>query len=147
MDKTFSSSSTGVGARYTWKSANRKVGEGSMTIERSERSSLVGITIEVSKPFAATIQLTFNFDDPNESHGKTNDLAGRGSAYTTKVTWAMDGQNSFMTKAFSLVMNVEQMVGSDFERGLAALKTAAESLPNATSAVIGAPRPHQHRPT
>ncbi|HMC72411.1 MAG TPA: SRPBCC family protein, partial [Mycobacteriales bacterium] len=45
---------------------------------------------------------------------------------TTQVTWTMDGHNDFVGKTFSLVMNMDKMVGGDFERGLAQLKAVAE---------------------
>jgi hypothetical protein len=41
----------------------------------------------------------------------------------------MDGENSFMAKAASLFMNMDKLVGGDFEKGLAAMKTAAEAAP------------------
>jgi hypothetical protein len=44
----------------------------------------------------------------------------------TRVTWAMDGRNTFVTKAFHMVMDIDKLVGKDFERGLAAMKTKAE---------------------
>jgi hypothetical protein len=43
-----------------------------------------------------------------------------------KVTWAMDGKNSFVAKAMHLVMDFDELVGKDFERGLHAMKTIAE---------------------
>ena len=45
----------------------------------------------------------------------------------TRVTWRMEGRNGFVGKAFGLVMDMDQMVGSEFEKGLAAMKTVAEA--------------------
>ena len=45
---------------------------------------------------------------------------------STKVTWAMDGQNNFMAKAMGLFMNFDTTVGGEFEKGLASLKGIAE---------------------
>jgi len=53
----------------------------------------------------------------------------------TRVTWAMDGHNGFMGKAFSLLMNMDKTVGGDFERGLGALKAVAEAAPKPVPAV------------
>ena len=39
----------------------------------------------------------------------------------------MDGKNDFLGKAMHLVMDMDKMIGPDFERGLAAMKTAAEN--------------------
>ena len=38
----------------------------------------------------------------------------------------MNGRKGFIFKAFCLFMNMDKMVGTDFEKGLAAMKTEAE---------------------
>ena len=110
MKRTYEGPATGVNASYAW-SGNDDVGEGRMTIERSSPSKTV-IRLEFIKPFAATNTATFIFVP----------VAGG-----TKVTWAMGGYKNFGSKAFGLVMDMDKVVGSDFERGLAQLKIAAES--------------------
>ena len=45
----------------------------------------------------------------------------------TAVTWTMDGDNNFAGKAFGLIMNMDKMVGGDFEKGLAQMKSIAEA--------------------
>jgi hypothetical protein len=119
MKRTYEGPATGAGAKYAW-SGNDEVGSGTMTIERSDAPSLIGIKLEFFAPFAATNQTTFRFDP----------VPGG-----TKVTWAMDGTNNFMSKAFHLVMDMDKMVGADFERGLALLEKAAESAPNGNAEV------------
>jgi hypothetical protein len=51
----------------------------------------------------------------------------------TQVNWTMDGNNNFMGKAFATFVNMDQLIGKDFEQGLANLEaatsTAARSLP------------------
>jgi carbon monoxide dehydrogenase subunit G len=120
MERTHSGAAAGVGATYAWKSQNGKVGEGRMTIEKSASPSQVGIELQFIKPFAATNQITFT-------------LVPSGGG--TQVTWAMDGRNGFMAKAFGLVMNMDKMVGGDFERGLDTLKTVAETDARAASPI------------
>jgi hypothetical protein len=44
----------------------------------------------------------------------------------TAVTWSMSGTNNFIGKAFCMFMNMEKIIGPDFEKGLAELKTVAE---------------------
>jgi Polyketide cyclase / dehydrase and lipid transport len=111
MQKTFSGATSGPGASYAWL-GNRKVGEGRMTIERATRPSEIRIELEFIKPWQATNLTTFSFE-PTE--------AG------TKVTWAMDGRNKFAAKAAGLFMDIDKLVGADFERGLAALKSLVET--------------------
>jgi hypothetical protein len=122
MKKSFEGPPAGVGAKYAWV-GNDQVGEGRMTIEKSEKPSTVGIKLEFLKPFESTSATTFTFAP-----------APQGS----KVTWAMDGENNFMAKAFSLVMDMDKMIGPDFEKGLAAMKTAAETAPKPASAAPAA---------
>jgi hypothetical protein len=47
----------------------------------------------------------------------------------TVVTWSMTGEKSFVAKAIHLVLGVERIIGRQFEKGLAAMKTAAEAAP------------------
>jgi hypothetical protein len=110
MKKTFAGALAGVGSVYSWV-GNPKVGEGRMTIERSEAPAVIRLKLEFFKPWKATNATTFSFET----------VPGG-----TKITWAMDGTNDFSGKAFSLVMNMDKLVGRDFERGLAALKKLAE---------------------
>jgi uncharacterized protein YndB with AHSA1/START domain len=109
MKREISGAPTGAGATYYWK-GNDQVGEGRMTITDSKAPRSVTMRLEFLKPFAATNTAQF-------------DLAPSGSG--TNVTWAMTGNNNFIGKAFALFVDMDKMVGSDFERGLSNLDTAA----------------------
>ena len=111
MKKTFTGASTGAGSIYYW-DGNDKVGEGRMTMEKSERPASIGIKLEFIRPFASTNQTTFTFTPVPEG---------------TKVTWAMSGHNDFLGKAASMFMDMDKMVGGDFERGLSALAVQAKA--------------------
>jgi len=126
MEKTYGGPPVGPGATYAWKSESGKVGQGRMTIEKSDAPALVVVKLEFIKPFAATNTVTFSFDP---------------AADGTQVTWAMDGRNAFMGKAFALVMNMDKTVGGDFERGLVGLKAVAEAAAKSTAAVAGGGAP------
>jgi len=108
--KTFEGPTAGTGAVFAW-SGNDKIGEGRMTITESVPTSLIGIKLEFLRPFKATNTAEFTFK-PEGSQ--------------TVVTWSMAGKNNFMTKAFCLFVNMDKMVGSDFEKGLAQMKSVAE---------------------
>jgi hypothetical protein len=112
MTRSFEGASAGSGAVYRWK-GNKDVGEGGMTITDSRPGDLVRIRLEFLKPFAATNTAEFIFKP--EGNGQTN------------VTWSMSGEKNFFFKAFGLFMDMDKMIGPDFEKGLAALKTVAES--------------------
>jgi hypothetical protein len=108
MQKTFTG--VGAGATYAWK-GNRDVGEGIMTMTETVPPSLLRIKLEFLKPMEGTSDTTFAFKP--EGGG-------------TKVTWTMTGKNDFVGKMFCLFMNMDKMVGGDFERGLASIKALAE---------------------
>jgi hypothetical protein len=118
MKRTFEGAESGTGAAYAWH-GNKEVGRGRMTIENSVSPSELSIKLEFVEPFAATNTATFTFAP-----------TGQG----TKVTWAMDGKNGFVAKAAHLVMDMDKLVGKDFERGLAAMKTEAERANGGASA-------------
>jgi hypothetical protein len=122
MKRSYDGAAAGVGAKYAWV-GNKEVGEGRMTIVQSEAAK-IAIKLEFLKPFQATNIATFTFTKTPEG---------------TKTTWAMDGNNNFISKAFHLVMDMDKMIGPDFERGLAGMKTAAEAAPKTTPSVATAP--------
>ena len=111
MKQTFAGADTGTGAAYTW-AGNNQVGEGRMTIMESRADTRIAIKLEFLKPFAATNVAEFIFEP---------------KAGATNVTWSMSGQRNFMFKAVHMVMNMDKMVGGQFEQGLADMKRAAET--------------------
>jgi uncharacterized protein YndB with AHSA1/START domain len=111
LKRTFEGAPSGAGAVYSWV-GNDKVGEGRMTIEESDKPSRVALKLELLRPCNTTNAVTFTFAPSPEG---------------TKVTWAMDGQCNFFAKAASLFLDLDKLVGADFERGLAALKAESES--------------------
>ncbi|HKB82138.1 MAG TPA: SRPBCC family protein [Burkholderiales bacterium] len=90
------------------------MGEGRLTITESRPSDRVRIKLEFMKPFAATNTAEFTFKPQGEN---------------TAVTWSMEGRKNFLAKALHLVMNMDRMVGVEFEKGLADMKTVVEAVP------------------
>ncbi len=115
----FEGADSGQGAIFKW-SGNHEVGEGSQEIIESKPGELVKIKLVFIKPFAGTSDTEFAFQPEGEG---------------TRVTWTMRGQNNFIGKCISLVMDCETMLGPQFEKGLANLKTKAE----ATAATLTQP--------
>jgi len=107
---SFEGSESGVGAIMRWV-GNNKVGQGSMTIMESRPDEFISFKLEFLKPFKATNTSEFTFTNENDK---------------TTVTWSMYGKNNFMGKAIGLIMSCEKMVGGQFEKGLAALKSVVE---------------------
>ena len=108
---TFEGPAAGTGAVYTW-SGNDQVGEGRMTILDSRPVEQVRIKLDFVKPFESTATVEFDFKAEGEQ---------------SKVTWTMHGENNFLSKAFCLFVNMDKMLGSDFEKGLAQMKAVAEA--------------------
>jgi len=113
MRQAFEGAPAGTGAIYTW-TGNKQVGEGRMTVTESRPNELIRIRLEFLKPFAAT---------------NTAEFAFKPEGNQTVVTWSMVGKNNFIAKAVHLVVNMDRMVGGDFEKGLARMKSVAEAAP------------------
>lgn len=109
MQTKHSGAEKGVRAVYEW-IGNNKVGHGRMEIIESSPEK---------------ISLKLDFVKPFEAHNM-NDFILESKDGATKVTWSMTGKNNFMMKAMNMFMNMDNMVGKDFERGLAALKEVSE---------------------
>jgi uncharacterized protein YndB with AHSA1/START domain len=120
MKKTFSGADSGKGAVYNW-AGNSKAGEGRMEIVDAVSPRLVKIKLDFLKPFEGHNTAEFTLD-------------AKGSA--TDVTWAMYGPQPFMFKVMSIFVNMDKMLGKDFEAGLSNLKAIAEG--KAVAATTGA---------
>jgi hypothetical protein len=109
MKKTYSGAASGKGAIYEWV-GNNKAGQGRM---------------EVTDATASRVTIQLDFLKPFEGHNIASfTVAPDGDA--TKVTWAMDGASPFMMKVMRVFVNMDKMLGKDFELGLANLKAATE---------------------
>ena len=108
---SFEGAPAGKGAIFRW-AGNKEVGEGNMTISESRPSDLIRINLEFLKPFPNSSVTEFTFKPEGNQ---------------TVVTWSMTGKCNFMAKAFHLFMNMDKMVGGDFEKGLAAMKSVVET--------------------
>jgi uncharacterized protein YndB with AHSA1/START domain len=113
MKRDYAGAPAGAGAVYTW-SGNSQAGEGRSTITESRPNELIRIRLEFVRPFAATSTAEFAFHPAGDR---------------TDVTWTLTGTNNFMGKAVHLVMDMDEMIGGQFEEGLAALGTVAGDSP------------------
>ena len=111
MKRTYGGADRGVGATYAWH-GNDKVGIGSMTMRDARPSSRVVVSLDLEKPMKAHHVTTFSL----LPHGER----------TTLVTWSLEGDNGFVGKTFSVFVDMDKMIGRDFERGLDTLKSIAE---------------------
>src|ERR1044072_9188236 len=114
---TFEGPTAGTGAAFSWV-GNKDVGEGRMTITESRPGELVRFKLDCFKPMAGSADAEFSFKPQGNQ---------------TVVTWSMSGKKNFISKAFCLFMNMDKMVGGQFEKGLADLKSIAEGPPKPQS--------------
>ncbi len=111
MKRVYDGEASGTGAVYSW-AGNPQIGEGRMTITESRPHELVRIRLEFIKPFAATHTAEFLLEPEGNN---------------TTVTWTMSGTNSFVAKGISFFMNMDKMIGGQFEKGLQQLASVVEA--------------------
>ena len=118
---TFSGSKEGVGAKYEWV-GNDQVGRGHMEIIESKPNEGIRENLEFVEPFASkavvSIQLT-------------------PEAGATRIIWGFDTENGFMSKLFGMFVDMDEMLGKDFEKGLNSLVALSEK--DAAGAAAAAP--------
>jgi uncharacterized protein YndB with AHSA1/START domain len=110
MARTYEGPASGVGSAYAW-IGDSKVGAGRMEIQKVTPAREVVFALDFLKPFKASNTGRFTFEP-------------QGAA--TKVTWSMEGKSPYISKLMGLFFNMDQMIGKDFEAGLANMKAAAE---------------------
>lgn len=108
--RTFSTPSSGKGATFAW-SGNDAVGEGTLTILESVPPERVEIEQAFVRPFEGKTTMTFTFAPEGEG---------------TLVTWKMHGEIGFLGKAMCLVIDMDAVVGTSIEAGLANIKDLVE---------------------
>jgi uncharacterized protein YndB with AHSA1/START domain len=111
MKKDYSGAASGRGAVYEW-DGNRQVGQGRMEITDTADPSRVTIQLDFLKPFKGHNLARFELTPAGGS---------------TDVTWTMDGASPFVAKVIGVFVNMDRMIGRDFETGLASLKALAEN--------------------
>jgi uncharacterized protein YndB with AHSA1/START domain len=111
MKRSYSGAASGKGAVYGW-DGNKNVGSGRMEI------------LETSAP--AKIVIKLDFFKPLEGHN-TAEFTIQPQGNATDVTWVMHGPAPFMSRLMQVFMNIDRMIGKDFETGLANLKRLTEN--------------------
>jgi uncharacterized protein YndB with AHSA1/START domain len=110
MKRTYSGTASGKGAVYAWQ-GNKNVGSGRMEILDTSVPSKIVIKLDFFKPFEGHNTAEFT-------------MLPQGDA--TLLTWTMHGPAVFMSKVMQVFMNLDHMIGKDFEVGLANLKKLTE---------------------
>jgi hypothetical protein len=109
MKRTYAGAGAGKGAVYEWE-GNGKAGQGRMEIIDAAPTK-TAIQLDFIKPFRAHNIAAFT---------------ARQQGDATRVTWSMEGPAPFVHKLVGLFLNMDKMIGADFETGLGNLKALAE---------------------
>jgi len=112
MKRTYSGAESGKGAVYAW-DGNKNVGSGRMEILDALSPSKIVIKLDFFKPFEGHNTAEFTMQPERD-------------AATTNIIWVMHGPAPFMSKVMQVFMNLDKMIGKDFEAGLANLKRLTE---------------------
>ena len=110
---SYSGAASGVGSRYEWDS--REVGSGSLEITGQQPGRAVQLKLDFVKPFEAHNQAEFTLQPTADG--------------ATEVRWAMHGPANFISKLMGVFIDMDRMVGRDFEAGLQNLRQLAEGSP------------------
>ena len=108
---TYSGTDGQVGSAFNWKGDKKKVGEGNMKIT-------------AIKPGQMSWDL--HFLKPQEGNA-TGMFTLKDSSDGVKVSWIMNMHFGFPTNAMLVFMNLDKMLGGDFEKGLSNIKKYCES--------------------
>ena len=108
---TYGSTSAGLGGNYSWDSTGQ-AGKGRMQITQADAPRRVAMSLQFDKPMKANNQVVFTLQPQGTS---------------TQVTWEMTGTYGFLHKTLSVIFNFDKMIGGEFEKGLADLKSQAEA--------------------
>jgi len=109
MKRTYSGAAAGKGAIYEW-DGNKDVGHGRM---------------EILEATPSKVMIKLDFMTPFEAHN-TAEFSAVPRGDNTTVIWAMYGPSPYIAKVMQTVMNMDRMIGTDFEAGLQSLKAVAE---------------------
>ena len=113
LKRSYSGAQSGKGAAYAF-DGNKDVGAGTLEILESMPASKVTMRLHMVEPFEVRNTVDFILQPKGDS---------------TEVTWAMQGPVPYLAKIVHLFIDMDRMVGREFEAGLASLKAIAEKTP------------------
>lgn len=106
----YSGPDSGKGAAHEW-DGNSQVGKGRFEITDSSPSSKILMKLDMIKPMEAHNRVEFTLEPQGEA---------------TRVSWSMGGEQPYLAKLMTVFIDCDKMVGGEFEKGLADLKSLAE---------------------
>lgn len=111
MKKSYHGTDGTVGFIYAWDS-QKEAGQGEQEIKNIVDGQRVDFEVRFKKPMESTAPVYFVTEQVGENQ--------------TLVKWGFKGKMSYPTNLMLLVMNFEEMIGSDLQTGLNNLKNVLE---------------------
>jgi uncharacterized protein YndB with AHSA1/START domain len=111
MKRTYRGAPNGKGAMYEFTGNNKTVGSGRLEIIEAVPPAKVVLTLDLIEPMQGRNIVEYTLEAKGDS---------------TNVTWSMRGANNYLSKIVCSFIDVDEMVGGDFEAGLASLKALVE---------------------
>ena len=105
-----------VGSKYSWDS--KKMGSGEQTIT----------ALDPNRSLEAELKIKMYGESTSKTSIMLHDTAGG-----TEVTWGMKGENNFMGRIMSSLMNMDKMIGKEYEKGLNSLDSLMATVPKTTT--------------
>lgn len=105
--KTYTGAASGTGSVYAWDGSGQ-AGSGRIAITESTAHSRILMQLDMLKPFKASNAVRFDLEPVDGG---------------TQVTWSMHGNTPYLAKIAHVFMDMDRVVGGQFETGLANLKS------------------------
>lgn len=109
LQRTYSGTPGAVGSSYAWK-GNRKAGAGTMELTRTAPTE-IDVDLRFTAPFRSTSAAAFRLHEVDGG---------------TRVVWTMTSPTNLMSRVMGVFIDMDKLLGGDFDRGLAKLKAAVE---------------------
>ena len=107
---TYSGPAAGKGAKFLF-DGNKDAGKGSIEVVAATPPGQVDMRLMMAEPFPIDNLVRYTVAPKDGG---------------SEVTWAMEGPVPYIAKIAHLFFNMDKMIGTDFEAGLASLKVLAE---------------------
>lgn len=113
MKKSYTGTDKTVGFISKWESPHKNVGAGEQEIKKIIPNQRMEMEMRFLKPMRSTSQGYFTTTAVGENQ--------------TKVAWGFTGKMPYPFNFILAIMNMEKMLGNDFEEGLANMKKMLEA--------------------
>lgn len=109
LQRSYGGEPGSVGSTYAWK-GNRKAGAGDMTVTRITPAE-VDLDLRFTAPFKSTSACRFRLSEDGRQ---------------TRVLWSMTSPQNLASRVMGVFIDMDKLIGGDFDKALAQLNGAVE---------------------